>query len=161
MLTFCFCSSHPRPEEKFVDTVGMVTLNASKSDSGRRIECRAINQFMERPFTTFATLDVQCKCQARGGSAHEVGILPVFWGIKDDVQTFPPFSSPFSLFLFQSLSLSVCVTVSVPFCLSLSIYVYVCMYASMCVCLMLVFCVYFPTLQLWRMMTWSLLSKSQ
>ena len=58
---FLLFSSHPRPEEKFVDTVGMVTLNMSKSDSGRRIECRAINQFMERPFTTFATLDVQCE----------------------------------------------------------------------------------------------------
>ena len=56
----CLCS-HPRPEQKFVDTVGMVTINATKEDSGRRIECRAINQFMERPYTTFATLDVQCE----------------------------------------------------------------------------------------------------
>nr|KAG5700414.1 hypothetical protein BaRGS_010327 [Batillaria attramentaria] len=52
-------SNHPRPEEKFVDTVGMVTVNASKADSGRRIECRAINEFMAQPYSAFATLDVQ------------------------------------------------------------------------------------------------------
>ncbi|PVD27436.1 hypothetical protein C0Q70_12595, partial [Pomacea canaliculata] len=49
----------PRLEEKFVDTVGMVTINASKTDAGRRIECRAINDFMEQPYRTFATIDVQ------------------------------------------------------------------------------------------------------
>ncbi|XP_076438716.1 kin of IRRE-like protein 1 [Babylonia areolata] len=54
-----YTRSHPRPDHKFVDTVGMVTINASKADSGRRVECRAINRFMERPFITFATLDVQ------------------------------------------------------------------------------------------------------
>ncbi|XP_070203470.1 kin of IRRE-like protein 1 [Littorina saxatilis] len=54
-----YSRSHPRPEEKFVDTVGMYTINASKSDSGKRIECRARNQFMDRPMSTFATLDVQ------------------------------------------------------------------------------------------------------
>lgn len=54
-----YSRSHPRPEEKFVDTVGMVTVNASKEDSGRRIECRAINEFMEQPYRVFATLDVQ------------------------------------------------------------------------------------------------------
>lgn len=57
MTTMC---SHPRLEEKFVDTVGMVTINASKTDAGRRIECRAINDFMEQPYRTFATIDVQC-----------------------------------------------------------------------------------------------------
>ncbi|XP_076438579.1 LOW QUALITY PROTEIN: kin of IRRE-like protein 1 [Babylonia areolata] len=54
-----FSSSHPRPGDKLVDTVGMVTINASKEDAGRRLECRALNQFMERPFITFASIDVQ------------------------------------------------------------------------------------------------------
>ncbi|KAL8589034.1 hypothetical protein ACOMHN_055047 [Nucella lapillus] len=54
-----YSRSHPRPEQKFVDTVGMVTINATKGDLGRRIECRAANEFMERPLANTATLDVQ------------------------------------------------------------------------------------------------------
>ncbi|XP_067679374.1 kin of IRRE-like protein 1 isoform X1 [Haliotis asinina] len=54
-----YSRSIPKVNDKRVDSVGIITVNATKEDEGRRIECKAENEAMVLPFSTFATLDVQ------------------------------------------------------------------------------------------------------
>ena len=46
-----------------MDTTGIVTITASLTDAGKKIECGAWNEALERDdvYWTQATLDVQCK----------------------------------------------------------------------------------------------------
>jgi hypothetical protein len=52
-------SSYTQPRGKYVDTIGVLTFNATFADATKRIECQAITEFMKTPFRAFATLDVQ------------------------------------------------------------------------------------------------------
>lgn len=50
-------------DSKRVDTLGIVTITATSTDAGKKIECGAWNEAMKDPgpLWTQATLDVQCK----------------------------------------------------------------------------------------------------
>ncbi|BFZ25637.1 hypothetical protein BsWGS_28675 [Bradybaena similaris] len=52
-------SSQVQPRGKYLDTIGVLTFNATLADAAKKMECQAITEFMESPFRTFATLDVQ------------------------------------------------------------------------------------------------------
>ncbi|XP_055865864.1 kin of IRRE-like protein 1 isoform X4 [Biomphalaria glabrata] len=43
---------------KYIDTIGVLSFNATMADLGQTIECQAITEFMETPFRTSAKLNV-------------------------------------------------------------------------------------------------------
>ncbi|CAL1543240.1 unnamed protein product [Lymnaea stagnalis] len=44
---------------KYIDTIGVLTFNATMNDASKRIECQAFTEFMQSPLKAYATLDVQ------------------------------------------------------------------------------------------------------
>ena len=56
-----YSRSVPQGGGKLVDSVGIVTINATKADSGKRLQCRAQNEAIGDPRTVTATINVQCE----------------------------------------------------------------------------------------------------
>ncbi|XP_041373923.1 irregular chiasm C-roughest protein-like isoform X2 [Gigantopelta aegis] len=54
-----YSRSVPQSVGKLVDSVGILTINATKSDSGKQLECRAQNEALNEPRTVTATINVQ------------------------------------------------------------------------------------------------------
>lgn len=46
---------------KVTDVISIVTLKATNADHEKRIECRATNEALREPLSTYVTLNVQCK----------------------------------------------------------------------------------------------------
>lgn len=46
---------------KVTDVISIVTLKATNADHEKRIECRAKNEALREPLSTYVTLNVQCK----------------------------------------------------------------------------------------------------
>lgn len=54
-----------RKKNKLVDSIGHVLLVPKSEDSGKILECYAINEALTRPHKTSVKLDVQCECSQK------------------------------------------------------------------------------------------------
>ncbi|KAK6173116.1 hypothetical protein SNE40_016635 [Patella caerulea] len=54
-----FSRSIPKEDGKRVDTIGIVTMNATLDDAGKTIKCLVQNEAMTEPYIVSATIDVQ------------------------------------------------------------------------------------------------------